>query len=64
MYNCANKRGPIGSGADASEKTVKFCTHEWRKADDLVLKGFRVWAKKYINALQFMGKQKSCANGE
>ena len=64
MYSTANKRGPLGSGSDGSGKCLKFNGEQWIKAENLDLKGFRIRAKKYINAIQILGTKQETLNAE
>ena len=64
MYSTANKRGPLGSGSDGSGKSLKFSSEQWLKADNLDLKGFKIRARKYINAIQILGTKQETLNAE
>ena len=62
LYNSADKRGPVGSGSDGSGKSLSFSFDKWLREENLYLKGFRIRAKKYINALQIIGTKKETPN--
>ena len=59
IYMSANKRGPVGGNTDdtpACRRTF-FNSFSWLKSENLVLKGFRLRASKYIDAIQIIGSK-------
>lgn len=64
MYNCKTKRGPLGRGTDQSGESCHFDSNEWLEQRKLDLRGFRVSAKEYVNAVQIIGTDKSVSNDE
>ena len=58
MYSSPNERGPVGAGFSESIENVPFDSADWLAKQGLTLAGFRVKAGKYVNAIQFVGKQK------
>lgn len=59
MYSSPNERGPVGAGFSESIENTPFDSIDWLAKEGLTLAGFRVKAGKYVNAIQFVGKQKT-----